>query len=158
MDILYLHGLLSNNQSPKVDWLRESHNVFNPKLDYKNNGEILFSELEQLIKENGIELIIGSSMGGFLGFHLANKLNIPTLLFNPALNKKSELKPKVDSIQNLDIKHTLVLGEMDDIVIPESTLEFLNKNKFNYIHTFENNGHRTPFDVFKKHADLLKVL
>jgi len=128
MNILYLHGLMSTNKSQKTEWLKETHSVFNPALNYKEDSKTIFNDLELLCKQHEIDLVIGSSMGGYLAYHLSQKFNIPSLLFNPALEKNSIEKPPVDLVENLTIKHTIVLGEKDEVV-----------------------GHRTPFEVFKKH-------
>ena len=154
MHILYLHGLLSKNSSPKIDFLTEKHIVFNPLLNYKEKSNTIFNDLELVCKQNSFDLIIGSSMGGHLGFHLSNKFNIPSLLFNPSLEENSIKKPKVDEVENLTIRHTIVLGENDDVVIPSETLKFLEKKSANFTYTFESNGHRTPLEIFKKHFSL----
>jgi len=155
MTILYLHGLMSSNQSEKIDWLKENHKVINPLLLYSTLSESLFSDLKALCEHYVIDLIIGSSMGGFLGFHLSNALNITSLLFNPALVTKSEFKPVVNAVNNTNVLHTIVLGRNDDVVLPEETLRFLEDKNVNFIHTFEQTGHRTPFFIFKKHFNLL---
>lgn len=156
MNILYLHGLMSNNQSPKVDWLRElGHNVYSPKLNYKEDGKTTFNDLEQLSEKQHIDLIIGSSMGGYLAFHLGNKYDIPTLLFNPSLAPNEVTKPVVSEIKNNSILHTIVMGRNDDIVIPKDTIAFLENRKMNFKQHFEENGHRTPLVIFQKYFNLI---
>ena len=156
MNILYLHGLMSSNQSPKVDWLRElRHNVYKPKLNYKEDGKTIFNDLEQLCEKQHIDLIIGSSMGAYLGFHLSNRFNIATLLFNPSLAPNEVSKPDAKVVKNDSVLHTIVIGRNDDVVIPKNTIKFLEHRKANFVYTFENNGHRTPLDIFQKHFSLL---
>lgn len=155
MNILYLHGLMSSNQSSKVDWLRElGHNVYNPKLNYKEGGKTIFNDLEQISNKQHINLVVGSSMGGHLAFHLSNKYNIPTLLFNPSLAPNEIDKPDVREVENDIVLHTVVIGKNDNVVIPQKTLSFLKDKKVNFVHYFEDNGHRTPLDIFKKHFSL----
>jgi len=156
MNIVYLHGLMSSNQSPKVDWLKNKNTVFNPYLNYKEDTETLFSDLKTICEENKIDLIIGSSMGGYLGFHLSNKYNIPNLLFNPSLEKNKMVKPKVEEIKNSHVLHTLVLGRNDDVVIPSHTIGFMENGDFNYRVTLEENGHRTPIELLKKHFEWIE--
>jgi len=155
MTILYLHGLMSSNQSDKIDWLKENHKVIHPLLQYSTRSKSLYTDLKKFCEGNAIGLIIGSSMGGFLGFHLSNALNIPSLLFNPALATKSEFKPEVTAVNNTNVLHTIVLGHDDDVVIPADTLQFLKDKNTNFTHTFEQTAHRTPFAIFKKHFNLL---
>jgi len=151
MKILYLHGLLSSNQSPKVDWLKKQHTVINPKLDYKNNGNAIFSELERIIIENEVNFIIGSSMGGYLGYHLGNKLNLPTLLFNPSLAPNKIEKPEVSYTKNEIVLHTVILGEYDEVVNYKDTLNYLKSVNANFDYVLNKIGHRTPFEVFVKY-------
>lgn len=103
MNILYLHGLLSSNQTICVDYLRErGHTVINPLLDYENDGNIIFSELSELLSKKHFHYIIGSSMGGFLALHLGNRFGIKTMLLNPALADLKDIeKPKIESIVNM---------------------------------------------------------
>ncbi|PCH74779.1 MAG: hypothetical protein COB98_09840 [Flavobacteriaceae bacterium] len=158
MNIIYLHGLLSSNKSSKTDWLmQEGHTLFNPRLNYKEEAKTVFSDLAALCEQHQIDLIIGSSMGGHLAFHLSNKYKIPSLLFNPSLEKNSMSKPAVIQVENKSILHTIVVGEKDTVVIPSDTLKYLEDRKSNVVHTFEANGHRTPLEVFKKHFKLLKA-
>ncbi len=152
MNILYLHGLMSNSQTPKVDWLRElGHTVSSPDLNYKEEGATLFNDLGQWIVKNNVELIIGSSMGGFLGFHLGNSFNIPTLLFNPSLAPNEIAKPDVVHVSNNRVLHSIILGQHDDVVIPADTIHFLKDKNANFKYVFEDSGHRTSLNLFKIH-------
>ena len=64
--IIYLHGLESHQGGPKVDLLSDKGYVFAPEMDYKNNPD-LFKDVLEEVKELGTpDLIIGSSMGGYL--------------------------------------------------------------------------------------------
>ena len=80
-----------------------------------------------LIIENNINYIIGSSFGGMLGYWLSEKHKIPALLFNPALQIEK-------SIIHFEINHNkspyklIILGKKDEIVDPIITSKFLNKN------------------------------
>jgi len=37
------------------------------------------------------------------------------------------------------------------VVIPEQTIRYLENQNSHFIYNFENNGHRTPFNIFEKH-------
>lgn len=154
MKILYLHGLLSSNESDKAAYLREQgHQLFNPKLAYKGKQNALFDELEELIVENKIETIVGSSMGGFLAFHLGNKLNIKALLLNPSLQSTSPYKPKLKPYFNKKIEHTVLIGNEDKTVLPQITLDYLEKNEVKCKVYFGEHAHRTPLEVFRLYAN-----
>ena len=96
MKILYLHGLESKLGQEKRAILEIFGDVSAPDLDYFNNPEAIESILNTYEKE-GIEVVIGSSMGGFAAYYVSTILKKPDLLFNPALRKRS-VKQSIPSI------------------------------------------------------------
>ena len=150
--IVYLHGLESEVGGPKVSFLAEKGTVYAPKMDYKT------LDLNEFILSLGMpDLIIGSSMGGYVADIIGSQLGVDVLLFNPALHSRS-----IDANYGVNYgtetyKRTIILGTKDDIIDPEETKMLwpvgYNKAKFEEI---EGMGHRTPLDVFinmyNKHA------
>lgn len=151
--ILYLHGLDSFLNDEKRSVLEQYGQVFAPNIDYRSNSNIYSLFLEEIKKEN-IDVIIGSSMGGLIGYYLSHKTKKPSLLFNPALPYQSVLqvidKENIDSSSELKY---IVLGKKDIIVKYSDNLDFLNKN----IHENDNVEvkiinkleHRIPTDIFE---------
>lgn len=85
MNILYLHGLLGRLNDEKREVLENHGKVFAPDIDYQND----LNTIAHLVKtfaeqEEEINVVIGSSMGGFAGWYVSNSLKRPALLFNPA--------------------------------------------------------------------------
>lgn len=83
MNILYLHGLDSSLNESKRAVLEDYGDVFAPDINYREDP----NKMQRLIvefKDLNIEVIIGSSLGGFMGYHLADAFQVPTLVFNPA--------------------------------------------------------------------------
>ena len=150
--IVYLHGLESEAGGPKVSFLAEKGTVYAPKIDYKT------LDLNEFILSLGMpDLIIGSSMGGYVADIIGSQLGVDVLLFNPALHSRSiDTNYKVN-YGTETYKRTIILGTKDDIINPEETKMLwpvgYNKAKFEEI---EGMGHRTPLDVFinmyNKHA------
>ena len=150
--IVYLHGLESKSGGPKVSFLAEKGTVYAPKIDYKT------LDLNEFILSLGMpDLIIGSSMGGYVADIIGSQLGVDVLLFNPALHSRSiDTNYKVN-YGTETYKRTIILGTKDDIINPEETKMLwpvgYNKAKFDEI---EDMGHRTPLDVFinmyNKHA------
>ena len=150
--IVYLHGLESEAGGPKVSFLAEKGTVYAPKIDYKT------LDLNEFILSLGMpDLIIGSSMGGYVADIIGSQLGVDVLLFNPALHSRSiDTNYKVN-YGTETYKRTIILGTKDDIIDPEETKMLwpvgYNKAKFEEI---EGMGHRTPLDVFinmyNKHA------
>ena len=152
--IVFLHGLESSSNGEKADLLKANFpNTFIPDLKYKEvDPKILFDSIyNQLVGQN-IKLIIGSSMGGYLGYCLCKKLGVRGLLFNPALASnslgiqfdKGQLKPHLD----------IVIGQFDKVVNPQLTMDWLieNEDPTTYSVFYESIEHRIPIDVFTKHT------
>src|SRR5215831_15230674 len=142
MNILYLHGLESKLNDEKRAVLEKYGNVIAPDLDYKLHSKIV-EVLYNQFKDKGIDVIIGSSMGGFAGYYLSNLLNVPSLLYNPALPHRGgveQLIPTDLMIHETAYKH-FILGGQDEIILAKDNLEFFSKNfssKTNYTITIKN--------------------
>ena len=152
--IVYLHGLESEAGGPKVSFLAEKGTVYAPAMNYES------LDLHEFILTLGMpDLIIGSSVGGYVADIIGSILGVDVLLFNPALHSRS-----IDFDFDNDTpyggenyKRTIILGTEDDVINPKITKKlrphFDNSAKFEEI---EGMGHRTPLDVFinmyNKHA------
>jgi len=156
MNILYFHGLDSDLAPEKRIVLEKYGKVFSPAIDYRTE----FNSIELLIeqfKNDKIQVVIGSSLGGFVGYYVADAYKIPALLFNPALNSRS-IKQKVPLSRDpyLSFKQ-IVLGTDDDVVDPKGTFLFLSNNLQKHtnfdIHVRQGVGHRIAIDVFKEEVD-----
>lgn len=153
MNILYLHGLDSKLSSEKREILERYGEVFAPDLNYYQNPDAIETILDSY-SDVDINVVIGSSMGGFAGYHVANNLFRPALLFNPALKKRSvsqNIPGNTNSYNNLK---QIVIGQRDEVVSPEDTLLFLSEN-FNpvtdiHLRLVPRLGHRIPPELFEE--------
>jgi hypothetical protein len=148
--IMYLHGLESSNVCDKVDFLRERAEVLAPSIDY--NKQSLEQELMYMFEAFKPDLIIGSSMGGFIGMLLANHYNIDCLVFNPAIHSRP-IEPNLNVLVSSDINPSfipvVVLGMEDTIIDPAKSEDMLEQVEFYCdIERVEGLGHRIPFYVF----------
>ena len=151
MTSLYLHGLNSVNQNRRTDWLEQFGKVVNPLLSYRNIPET-FQYLEKLVKKYRPDVIVGSSMGGYFGFHLGNYYRIPTLLLNPALVMTLLVRPD-NRLLATDTKHNISIGKYDTVIRPKITLQLLKEWQLPYqIFAYETE-HQTPFEVFVDAAE-----
>ena len=148
--IVYLHGLESEPGGPKVSFLATKGTVYAPAMDYKT------LDLDEFIHTLGMpDLIIGSSMGGYVADIIGSRLGSDVLLFNPALHSR-EIDPEYEYYNNGYIR-TIVLGTEDNVINPELTKKLwsIHGNEAEY-DEIEGMGHRTPLDVFinmyNKHA------
>ena len=148
--IVYLHGLESEQGGTKVSFLATKGTVYAPAMDYKT------LDLDEFIHTLGMpDLIIGSSMGGYVADIIGSRLGSDVLLFNPALhNREIAVNPEY---YNNPYKRTIVLGTEDNVINPELTKKLwsIHGNEAEY-DEIEGMGHRTPLDVFinmyNKHA------
>ena len=150
--ILYLHGLESSNVCDKVDFLRERAEVLAPSIDYTNPN--IISELTDMVESFFPDLIIGSSMGGYIGLFLADTYRLDALVFNPAIHSRSSgVEVSLPNIENKGSNFTfqpvVILGMKDDVINPLITKEILDTAYFYCdIEEIEGMVHRVPLDVF----------
>ena len=148
MKVAFFHGLESKPFSEKNKELNKyfgESNVYAPPMDYKDPW--LFDTVLKEIEGKDIELLIGSSMGGYFAYCLSTITGIPTLLFNPAVIGRS-FDPVVE-LGSIPTKHTVILGINDDIIDPNKSKEYFDKygiGEFEY-HK-ENIEHRIPIEIF----------
>lgn len=149
MKIVYLHGLDSNNVSPKNDWLKTFSELFDPQIDYRENN--IYQNLKSEVAKFKPNLIIGSSMGGYFGYEFAKEFNINAILFNPALHSRS-YQPDMTGLDNGKFKPSIqfVFGKNDTVINAKITMEILIKEGFtNENFTLLNYGHDTSLEIFK---------
>ena len=142
--IVYLHGLESEPGGTKVSFLAEKGMVYAPNMDY------VTLDLSEFIHTLGMpDLIIGSSIGGYVADIIGSQLGVDVLLFNPALHSRSfepinNYTPKLGSTV-----HNVILGGKDDIIDCNKTCEYLNLNDIQYIkELIPGMTHRTPLNIF----------
>jgi uncharacterized protein len=147
--VLYLHGLESKQGGPKVDFLANEFCVHAPAMNYEN--PMLQNEVEFMMRQFDPDIIIGSSMGGYVADILAQKYGKPAILFNPALHNRM-FEPKIEypiegEQADLQERKIVVIGKDDDIIPPYIT-KIMLKNEFYYEVVLEEMGHRTPLNIF----------
>lgn len=148
--ILFLHGLESSNVCDKTNFLRRRCILNAPSINYSSPS--LEEDLMYIVESFKPGLIIGSSMGGYVGMMLANYYNIDSIVFNPALHSRP-IEPKIDKLISVDpifsFTPVVVLGMADDVVDPAKTEDILEQCDFYCdIERVENLGHRIPIDAF----------
>ncbi len=147
--VLYLHGLESKQGGPKVDFLAKEFCVYAPEMDYKD--PMLQNWVDFVMRQFDPDLIIGSSMGGYVADILAEKYGKPAILFNPALHNRSfdpAIEYPIEGEQaELQERKIVVLGKNDEVIPPYLTKIMLESN-FNYKIILEEMGHQTPLNIF----------
>ena len=147
--VLYLHGLESKQGGPKVDFLADEFIVHAPKIDYKD--PTIQNQLDFVMRQFQPDLIIGSSMGGYVADILAQKYGVSAILFNPAVHNRSfepAIEPLVEGEQaDLQQKKIVVLGKNDEVIPPYMAQIMFENNRY-YEVVFEEMAHQTPLNIF----------
>ncbi|RTY85481.1 YqiA/YcfP family alpha/beta fold hydrolase [Flavobacterium sp. GT3R68] len=153
MKIAYLHGLDSNNLSPKNVWLKSIAELFDPNINYRESN--IYQSLKSKIFAFKPDIIIGSSMGGYFAHEIAKELNFTAILFNPALHSRSyepDMKGHIIGKYNPFMHY--VFGQNDNIINPTKTLDVIkNDANKNITYSLLNHGHDTPFEIFQKEIE-----
>ena len=98
--ILYLHGFGScgkGNKSTELKRYFGTEHVLSPDLPYAPYEAI--SYIASLLKVENIDIVIGSSLGGFYATYFAEKYNMKAILLNPSTQPWKTLAPYV-GLQN----------------------------------------------------------
>lgn len=153
MNILYIHGLDSKLSADKKAILSQYGTVNSPDIDYYNNPAAIDMILKK-IEGKDIDVVIGSSMGGFAAYYISTAIEKPALLFNPALQERSvEQEVPSFSIGAFSFKY-FVIGAQDTVVNPGDTLRFLSLSYNNFtnfhIHLRPELDHGIPVPTFEE--------
>lgn len=157
MIILYLHGLESKLSEKKREILERYATVIAPDMDYKSNPNMI-EYLYNTYLNQKIDVIIGSSMGGFAGYYLAQLLKVPSMLYNPALPYRNSIEQIVPT--HLPMNHPpsmrIVLGAKDTVIKAKDNLAFLTQHiseKTDYKLIIRKDlAHQIPVEVFEEEA------
>ncbi|MCD4696572.1 MAG: hypothetical protein K8S16_10070 [Bacteroidales bacterium] len=130
MKTLYLHGLDSHPMPEKNEVMKKAglditalHINYREKLGF-------YETFKDTAKRKNIKFIIGSSLGGYIGNVLAEDLELPCLLFNPAMNYTDVFYSKIPVIENPKCPtRFIVLGENDANINPNYTLKVFNEKE-----------------------------
>jgi predicted esterase YcpF (UPF0227 family) len=124
MKTLYIHGLDSHPVPEKLEILTQHDlDVVALHMDYRNETNV-YHTLRKYAQGEQVEFVVGSSLGGFLGYWLAQDLGLPCLLFNPAMNyiELNEYMPEITN--RLCPARFVVIGAHDETVDPEENIDW----------------------------------
>lgn len=159
MKALYYHGLggeapldlIGKFESMGIELITKTH-IFED--EYENDlGKSMMAEESE---HEGIDFVIGNSYGGYVAYHIGKILDVPTLLFNPAIDR-SVTKTGIgdldfDVSSNSPYLH-LVLGKYDSLVNPNLTLNYLHSNKVDYTVNLVNIEHQFTTSVLFREVE-----
>ncbi len=147
---LYIHGLDGHLSDDKRNFLSKHTEVISPLMDYRANPNAYY-DLLAIAKQENVNFIFGTSMGGCMGYYLSLHLKLQALLFNPALPFRSV---GIDLPTDNQIRSTylrVVIGGQDDIINPLNNLTWITEIEKGEMDIIWRNtlGHRIPLGVFE---------
>jgi predicted esterase YcpF (UPF0227 family) len=153
MTCLYLHGYNSSLSAEKRTILKKHYTIVAPTINYDEDN--INAVIEKAIAEQKINVIIGSSLGGYIGYYLAENFNIPCLLFNPAFasertNEINFIKP--ETTYTKQAVTYIVLGKRDDVLDFQKTVSCIDGEIYDlkcYIKIHPSLQHQIPVNVFE---------
>lgn len=100
--VLYIYGYGSSPESSTCKWLKNNlPNTIVYSFGYvQTDPENSISYLCSLVEELDIDIVIGSSLGGWYAMHVASICSLPSILINPVTD--STLEQVVDYVSNHD--------------------------------------------------------
>ncbi len=165
--ILYLHGFASCGKGNKSTELKKyfgEENVLSPDLSPSPLDTIAM--IEEVLKSENIDLLIGSSLGGFYATYLAEKYQMSAVVLNPSTRPWDTLAPYVgwqkrfcdeesfefktvyiEQLKTLEVmpnkgKYLTLLQSEDEVLDYTKAQSFYNKHKviveYGGNHRFEN--------------------
>jgi len=152
---LYIHGLDSFPVPEKIEILRKADlEVIAPQINYRTRDDSYYV-LKDLAIQNEIEFVIGSSLGGYIAFWLAEDLGIPCLLFNPAMTYQRLFGKYLPPIPHLHCpERYVVIGALDETVNPVKNRRFFQKldttNCYQRVIVCEWLPHQIDFTTFEE--------
>jgi uncharacterized protein len=136
-NILYIHGVsknadVVNRPSEKIEVLEKLGLVYRLYLNYNDHYNHLITEALDVIEDHDIDLIVGTSMGGYTAAMLGELTGLPFLACNPVLTpginlaKYGVMEYVLNSYPDIKLgKLGLVAVDMGDEIIDSSkTVEF----------------------------------
>lgn len=152
---IYLHGYKGNVTPEKKMFLEGLGEIYAPTIDYDQQPTIIFQLLEQF-KDQKLDFVAGTSLGGLLIYHVAMMLEVPCLLLNPAVTALEQVKPFLPQ-EALKRKHSsklmVLTGMEDEMVDPLKQIEFF-ENRYTSTQDFQliqdsSLGHFVPYETFE---------
>lgn len=100
--VLYIYGYGSSPESSTCKWLKDNlPNTIVYSFEYvQSDPENSIPYLCSLVEELDIDIVIGSSLGGWYAMHVASICSLPSILINPVTD--STLEQVVDYVSNHD--------------------------------------------------------
>lgn len=119
MKTLYLHGLDSHPHTERNDIMRNAGlDLTALHINYREKLGV-YETMKDTALRKGVEFIVGTRLGGYIGNILAEDLGLPCLLFNPAMHYTDVFYSRMPVIEEKKCPaRYIVLGHNDPNINP----------------------------------------
>lgn len=165
MKILNIHGYVGNPHNAAYAALNGNGccDITAPPIDYDaESPENIRGKLRYIIAEKQIELIVGTSLGGFFASVLSAQCNLPVILVNPCLlpflhlprlGFCGDIKPFVSmfgTIEKLSSSNvSCIVGGQDEVIdTHDFTKKLLYNARFRMIPDGKHSGSTLPLNAY----------
>ena len=165
MNILNLHGYAGSPQNAAYSALQANgcSSIIAPAIDYSAaSPETILENLRQILADQQIALLVGTSLGGFFAAVLAAEQHLPVILVNPCLlpflhlprlGFQGEIEPFIPlfgTLSGLDNNSVSCIVGADDEVIDthDFTERLLGNARFRRIPGGKHSGATLPLNAY----------
>lgn len=162
MKILYVHGFGSQYDPTheKIQMLETLGTVVGVDVDYCKGFRSAFETVFGAALENGVDLIVGTSMGGYMAAHVGAETGTPFVSLNPAVQPSVTLQKWIGTFtdyagndrcltEGVVANYPDIIQEGSGLVIVETADEIINaattvallEDAF-HVETFSGGSHR----------------
>ena len=164
MKILNIHGYQGSAHNSAYDALMENgYDVISPQIDYDSiSPNRTLETVRKIAEEEQIDLIVGTSFGGFFASVLASEKKLPVVLVNPCLlpffsmpefgykGDIREFQPMFETLMNLNIDTaSCIIGEQDEVLNTHYfTRKLLENKRFRVVPDGKHSGATLPLKEY----------
>ncbi len=166
--ILNIHGYKGSSQNAAFEVLfKFEHEVISPAIDYdKQSPKAILIELKNIVFNNNINIIVGTSLGGFFAAILAAETGLPVFLINPCLlpflylskfkylnsDNIKQLTALFSKITDLDSWQVCTIVGLQDEVLDnhDFTKALFGSGRYIEVPNGKHSGSTLPLDEFFK--------
>lgn len=177
LTFLNIHGYHGNPKNSAYTALNEigCKNIISPSVDYDHeNPYNIIDRLNILRTEHKVDLVVGTSLGGFYASVLSTQHNLPVMLVNPcltpfSLNLLSELEknPLIQlfgELTKIELSNvSCIVGDADELLGNHAfTEKLLGNARFRRIKDGKHSGYTLPLpeyflEMLHYYADFLPM-
>lgn len=113
--ILYIHGFNSAGGGHKAGVIQQMYpacKVLAPTFDYKN-PESVKTRIDALMRTRNVQLVVGTSLGGFFALYASMKHHRQAVVINPATKPSRTLQPFIGRQKNFVTHEVYVVTAAD---------------------------------------------